>query len=112
MLVALYCLEIVGAAVLAGVSALAMEFYSRLIQRSPNRWLQLLIYLVIGVPLIVVVPAGVCVYMIGVGPLPPDKTVRALWVLFVFLCWAALVWTYIARHLDTLRHRLHGPSRI
>jgi len=112
MKIAFYCLEIVAAFVCGAMSAVVFEYYSRIIQRTSNDWLRLAIYVVIGIPFIVVIPGGACLFIIGIGPLPHDKTFRAFWIIFVFFCWAAVGFGYIVRHRHTLTHRAHDPPSI
>lgn len=112
MLVTIYCAEILGALSLGAFSAFVLDRYSLFIARTQNPWLRFVVWLAIGVPLIVGLPVAACLYMLGISPLPADKTVRTFWMLLVFLCWAAVMYGYIIRHWHTLMRRLNGPRRI
>jgi membrane-associated HD superfamily phosphohydrolase len=112
MRAAIYCCEVIAGLALGGLSVLVFEFYSRLIHRTSNHWVQLAIYLTVAIPFIIAAPIAACFYLIAIGPLPTDKTIRAAWTLLVFLSWATVLWMYIIRHRGTLRHRLHGTRSI
>jgi hypothetical protein len=104
------CLEIVAALGCGVVSTVVVDYYSRIIQRVSNDWLRLAIGVGVGIPFIVLAPGAACIYLIGIGPLPADRTLRAFWILFVFFCWAAVLFGYFVRNRGTLKHRLGPPN--
>jgi hypothetical protein len=111
MLVALYCCEVFAALALGAVSAVVVEFYTRLIERTPNIWLQFVICFSFALPFGVIGPFLGCVSVLGLAPLPADMTLRAGWVILIILAWATVLWRYIIRNWQTLNRRMDGTRR-